>query len=113
MYVLYNLDMPDEPSIPVTEARAQLADLVNRVAYTGEQITLTRHGRAMAVLVSVAHAKRARAGDQETTVATVSSLPTGLPRMPGSPEHPQKTAARSTAAPPRSGGPQPPGGATC
>nr|WP_121435959.1 type II toxin-antitoxin system Phd/YefM family antitoxin [Actinomadura pelletieri] len=38
--------------VPVTEARAQFADLVNRVAYTGEPVRLTRRGRVMAALVS-------------------------------------------------------------
>lgn len=38
--------------VPVTEARAQFADLVNRVAYTGEPVVITRRGRAMAALVS-------------------------------------------------------------
>ncbi|WP_019633300.1 type II toxin-antitoxin system Phd/YefM family antitoxin [Actinomadura atramentaria] len=38
--------------IPVTEARAQFADLVNRVAYTGDPVLLTRRGRPMAALVS-------------------------------------------------------------
>jgi prevent-host-death family protein len=40
--------------IPVTQARAELADLVNRVAYSGERVVLTRHGRPIAVLVSAA-----------------------------------------------------------
>lgn len=47
--------------LSVSDARAQLAELVNLVAYGGEQITLTRHGRAVAVLVSVADAETARA----------------------------------------------------
>ncbi|HEY3682385.1 MAG TPA: type II toxin-antitoxin system Phd/YefM family antitoxin [Streptosporangiaceae bacterium] len=37
--------------IPVTQARADLAELVNRVAYSGERLVLTRHGKAMAALV--------------------------------------------------------------
>lgn len=37
--------------IPVTQARADLAELVNRVAYSGERVVLTRHGKAMAALV--------------------------------------------------------------
>ncbi|MFC5746603.1 type II toxin-antitoxin system prevent-host-death family antitoxin [Actinomadura rugatobispora] len=37
---------------PVTEARKEFADLVNRVAYTGERIALTRRGKVMAALVS-------------------------------------------------------------
>jgi prevent-host-death family protein len=37
--------------IPVTQARDELAELVNRVAYGHERITLTRHGKAVAGLV--------------------------------------------------------------
>jgi prevent-host-death family protein len=48
--------MPDE--IPVTRARAELAELVNRVAYTGQRVTLTRHGRAVAALVSADDLRR-------------------------------------------------------
>ncbi|HZB30367.1 MAG TPA: type II toxin-antitoxin system Phd/YefM family antitoxin, partial [Streptosporangiaceae bacterium] len=36
----------------VTQARAEFADLVNRVAYTGEPVALTRRGKVMAALVS-------------------------------------------------------------
>lgn len=38
--------------IPVTEARAQLAELVNRVVFGGERIVLTRHGKPVAAIVS-------------------------------------------------------------
>jgi prevent-host-death family protein len=38
--------------IPVTQARDELADLVNRAAYGHERIVLTRHGRPVAALVS-------------------------------------------------------------
>jgi prevent-host-death family protein len=37
----------------VTQARAELAELVNRVGYTGERILLTRHGKPLAALVPV------------------------------------------------------------
>ncbi|GAA4629138.1 type II toxin-antitoxin system Phd/YefM family antitoxin [Actinoallomurus vinaceus] len=37
----------------MTQARAELAELVNRVGYTGERIVLTRHGRPLAALVPV------------------------------------------------------------
>lgn len=36
----------------MTQARADLAELVNRVAYSGERVVLTRHGRPVAALVS-------------------------------------------------------------
>jgi prevent-host-death family protein len=44
--------------IPVTQAREELADLVNRVAYGHERIVLTRHSRAVACLVSPADVAR-------------------------------------------------------
>lgn len=37
----------------MTQARADLAELVNRVGYSGERILLTRHGKALAALVPV------------------------------------------------------------
>ena len=40
--------------VPVTQARAELSDLVNRVVYGGERIVLTRHGKAVAAIVSAA-----------------------------------------------------------
>ncbi|SEG84903.1 prevent-host-death family protein [Thermomonospora echinospora] len=36
----------------MTKARQVLADLVNRVAYGGEHVVLTRHGRVVAAIVS-------------------------------------------------------------
>jgi prevent-host-death family protein len=44
----------DEIELTVSEARDQLADLVNRVAYGGETVFLTRRGRRMVVLGPVA-----------------------------------------------------------
>lgn len=40
--------------ISMTEARAQLADLANRVAYGGERVVLTRHGKPFVALISAA-----------------------------------------------------------
>jgi len=42
----------DSYMIPVSEAREQLADLVNRVAYRHERITLGRRGKKIAAIVS-------------------------------------------------------------
>jgi len=44
-------------SIPITTARDELSDLVNRVAYGRERICLTRHGKDMACVVSVEEAE--------------------------------------------------------
>lgn len=41
--------MSDE--IPVTEARAQFSELINRVGFGKERIVLTRHGKPLVALV--------------------------------------------------------------
>ncbi|MBQ1088695.1 type II toxin-antitoxin system Phd/YefM family antitoxin [Streptomyces sp. B93] len=48
--------------IPVTQARAELADLINRVVYGGERVVVTRHGKPLVALVSAADLERL--GDQ-------------------------------------------------
>jgi prevent-host-death family protein len=44
-------------SMPITAAREELAEIVNRVAYGKERVCLTRHGKDVACLVSVEEAK--------------------------------------------------------
>ncbi len=44
-------------SIPITTARDELSDLVNRVAYGKERICLTRHGKDVACVVSLEEAE--------------------------------------------------------
>ncbi|MBY8864866.1 type II toxin-antitoxin system Phd/YefM family antitoxin [Streptomyces sennicomposti] len=44
--------------IPVTRARAELADLINRVVYAGERVVVTRHGKPLVALVSAADLRR-------------------------------------------------------
>jgi prevent-host-death family protein len=51
--------------IPVTQARAELSDLVSRAAFGGERISLTRHGRVIAALVSAADLARLEELDRE------------------------------------------------
>lgn len=73
--------------IPVTQARAELADLINRVVYGDERVVVTRHGKPLVALVSAADLERLdalaeaeAAGEQlPSTVSTVHSLPTALP----------------------------------
>ncbi|MEV5883955.1 type II toxin-antitoxin system Phd/YefM family antitoxin [Streptomyces sp. NPDC052020] len=71
--------------IPVTQARAELADLINRVVYGGERVVVTRHGKPLVALVSAADLERleelreteqARAGEQsrEQVIRAVSSV---------------------------------------
>ena len=44
-------------SMPVTAARDELSEVVNRVAYGKERICLTRHGKDVACVVSVEEAR--------------------------------------------------------
>jgi prevent-host-death family protein len=48
--------MPVE--IPVTQARAAFAELVNRVGYGGERVVMTRHGKPLVALVSADDLRR-------------------------------------------------------
>ncbi|GAA3243077.1 type II toxin-antitoxin system Phd/YefM family antitoxin [Streptomyces sp. XM83C] len=44
--------------IPVTQARAELADLINQVVYGGERVVVTRHGKPLVALVSADDLRR-------------------------------------------------------
>jgi prevent-host-death family protein len=63
--------------IPVTQARAELADLINRVVYGGERVVVTRHGKPLVALVSAADLERLDELDQpveEQVISAVSSM---------------------------------------
>ncbi|MEU3029734.1 type II toxin-antitoxin system Phd/YefM family antitoxin [Streptomyces incarnatus] len=66
--------------IPVTQARAELADLINRVVYGGERVVVTRHGKPLAALVSAADLARLDALDaaeepgEEQVASSVSRI---------------------------------------
>ncbi|MFJ8074054.1 type II toxin-antitoxin system Phd/YefM family antitoxin [Streptomyces sp. NPDC096176] len=63
--------------IPVTQARAELADLINRVVYGGERVVVTRHGKPLVALVSAADLERLEnAGEaaEEQVISSVSSF---------------------------------------
>ncbi|MDT0381498.1 type II toxin-antitoxin system Phd/YefM family antitoxin [Streptomyces sp. DSM 42041] len=63
--------------IPVTQARAELADLINRVVYGGERVVVTRHGRPLVALVSAADLERLQqppAEEQDGVISTVSAV---------------------------------------
>ena len=61
--------------IPVTQARAEFADLVNRVVYGGERVVLTRHGKPLVALVPAADLDRLEDAEQPgpATVVRLSS----------------------------------------
>ncbi|GGZ27636.1 type II toxin-antitoxin system Phd/YefM family antitoxin [Streptomyces poonensis] len=62
--------------IPVTQARAELADLINRVVYGGERVVVTRHGKPLVALVSAADLERLEeaAAAQESMASSVSHV---------------------------------------
>ncbi|GAA0473974.1 type II toxin-antitoxin system Phd/YefM family antitoxin [Streptomyces stramineus] len=63
--------------IPVTQARAELADLINRVVYGGERVVVTRHGKPLVALVSAADLERLQepeAAGAERAISTVSEV---------------------------------------
>ncbi|MGW2638257.1 type II toxin-antitoxin system Phd/YefM family antitoxin [Streptomyces sp. NPDC001348] len=60
--------------IPVTQARAELADLINRVVYGGERVVVTRHGKPLVALVSAADLERLDALDQPEEERMISSV---------------------------------------
>lgn len=51
------------------QARDNMAELVNRVAYGGERVTLTRRGKALAVLVPLEDAELLRALEDKMDLA--------------------------------------------
>ncbi|QTD97068.1 type II toxin-antitoxin system Phd/YefM family antitoxin [Streptomyces cyanogenus] len=60
--------------IPVTQARAELADLINRVVYGGERVVVTRHGKPLVALVSAADLERLDALDEPADEQIISSV---------------------------------------
>jgi prevent-host-death family protein len=66
--------------IPVTQARAELAELINRVVYGGERVVVTRHGKPLVALVSADDLRRLEemeadeAGAEEQVISTVSTV---------------------------------------
>jgi prevent-host-death family protein len=66
--------------IPVTQARAELAELINRVVYGGERVVVTRHGKPLVALVSAADLERLESGAaaaeaaEEQVISSVSSF---------------------------------------
>ncbi|GAA5004234.1 type II toxin-antitoxin system Phd/YefM family antitoxin [Streptomyces hyderabadensis] len=72
--------------IPVTQARAELADLINRVVYGGERVVVTRHGKPLVALVSAAdlesleEAQESPDGQVVTSVAAVHDPGAAPPR---------------------------------
>jgi prevent-host-death family protein len=59
--------------VTVSEARQELADIINRVAYRGERIRLMRHGRAVAAIVPIDDVERLDGADPSVRLANRSA----------------------------------------
>ncbi|MBT2505712.1 type II toxin-antitoxin system Phd/YefM family antitoxin [Streptomyces sp. ISL-98] len=70
--------------IPVTQARAELAELINRVVYGGERVVVTRHGKPLVALVSAADLERLE-GEQEVAEDPVISSVSEIGSAPSAP----------------------------
>lgn len=71
----------------VTRARAELADLVNRVAYSGEHVVLTRHGKPVAGLVSAEELEGLQARQHQESGIQLPAEPTSSRPMRIAAEH--------------------------
>lgn len=87
--------------IPVTQARAELADLINRVVYGGERVVVTRHGKPLVALVSAADLERLEELPESAEEQVVSSL-SSVREVASAP-----ASASASVSRPSTGGPAP------
>jgi prevent-host-death family protein len=87
----------------IAELRSNLAELINRVAYGRERVTLERRGRPVAVLVSLADAKRLARLDAApnpsaapNAKATSNAKAAPIPKPPAKPRAATKNQERRT-----------------
>ncbi|TQL23889.1 type II toxin-antitoxin system Phd/YefM family antitoxin [Streptomyces sp. SLBN-134] len=78
--------------IPVTQARAELADLINRVVYGGERVVVTRHGKPLVALVSADDLRRLEEQGERPKPAEepVISTVAGVREVPSAPRERQR-----------------------
>jgi prevent-host-death family protein len=71
--------------IPVTQARAEFAELINRVVYGNERVVVTRHGKPLVALVSAADLEFLESTEEATQEQAVRSVSTvrEVPSAPG------------------------------
>ena len=69
--------------IPVTQARDELAELINRVAYGHERIILTRHSKPVACLVPPEDLQQLEPEGQEVIRLTSTGQPPQISQSTG------------------------------
>jgi prevent-host-death family protein len=95
--------------IPVTQARAELAELVNRVGYGGERVVLTRHGKPLAALVPASDLDILEPGDSAEVISATSRIRQGMSEPQPEERRPFQIAAEHRPAGPPTPPPQGPG----
>jgi prevent-host-death family protein len=90
----------------VTDARAQLSDLVGRVAFAGERVPLSRHGRVRAAIVSADDLARLEALDEQADGSPPVVLPFPAPGG-AAVSTPERTSIAAELAPAAHHQPQP------
>ncbi|MFE4868046.1 type II toxin-antitoxin system Phd/YefM family antitoxin [Streptomyces sp. NPDC056682] len=73
--------------IPVTQARAELAELINRVVYGGERVVVTRHGKPLVALVSAADLEKLESQPEQKDEHVASSVSSVRPLTAAPGEH--------------------------
>ncbi|MEV5277826.1 type II toxin-antitoxin system Phd/YefM family antitoxin [Streptomyces sp. NPDC051994] len=73
--------------IPVTQARAELAELINRVVYGGERVVVTRHGKPLVALVSAADLEKLESQPEQEEEHVASSVSSVRPLTAAPGEH--------------------------
>jgi len=69
-YEMYERDEEHPPGrVRVSDARQDLAEIVNRVAYRGERVRLVRHGREVAAIVPIEDVSLLEAIEDELDLA--------------------------------------------
>lgn len=65
-------------AVSIAQARQSLSALVNRVAYGGERIVLTRHGRNIAAIVPMNDLRRLAGTGERDARGVLKELPKGM-----------------------------------
>jgi prevent-host-death family protein len=93
--------------VPVTQARAELAELINRVVYGGERVVVTRHGKPLVALVGADDLRRLEQSERPVEEGVVSTVSLVAGRSSADGERPRFGIAAHAAQHPRDRGTTP------
>lgn len=69
--------------MPITEARDHLGEIVSKAEHAHERTVLTRHGKAVAAVISLEDLRELEAAEDEADLAAArESLSSAQPRIP-------------------------------